>query len=112
MLRRIFFYSLVLAFSTCAMARDDKDASNGKMSPTERREILRTFTAEPVFIHRVFPMGRDGVRIENGRISPTDAEARQMAAQYGVAAKPGDRAKITDVHFLSKAIVFEINGGP
>jgi hypothetical protein len=35
-----------------------------------------------------------------------------MVAQYGPAAKPGDRVKITNVIFKGSAIIFEINGGP
>jgi len=91
---------------------DTKSEENEKLSQNQRRDIIRSLLAEPVYIHRVFPMGRSGIRIENGRVTPGEAEVRQMAAQTGVAAKPGDRAKITDIHFLSHSIVFELNGGP
>jgi hypothetical protein len=111
MTRRIWTITLALLSLTAMLVADEKPSSE-KLSTEQRRDIIRSLLAEPVYIHRVFPMGRTGIRIENGRVTPSEAEVRQMAAQTGVAAKPGDRAKITDVHFLSKSIVFELNGGP
>jgi len=111
MTRRIWTITLALLSLTAMLVADEKPSSE-KLSTEQRRDIIRALLAEPVYIHRVFPMGRTGIRIENGRVTPSEAEVRQMAAQTGVAAKPGDRAKITDVHFLSKGIVFELNGGP
>jgi hypothetical protein len=110
--RRIWILTLALLSLSATLMADTKPADNPKLSDTQRREIIRSLLAEPVYIHRVFPMGRTGIRIEDGRVTPGEAEVRQMAAQTGVAAKPGDRAKITDIHFLSKGIVFELNGGP
>lgn len=103
--------ALMLAIGLPLAASND-DHGTERLSVAQRRDILRSFIAEPVYIHRVFPMGTRGLRIEDGKVSPSDMEVRAMAAQTGMAVKPGDRAKITDVHFLSKAIVFEINGGP
>jgi hypothetical protein len=111
MTRRIWTITLALLSLTAMLVADEKPSSE-KLTTEQRRDIIRSLLAEPVYIHRVFPMGRTGIRIENGRVTPSEAEVRQMAAQTGVAAKPGDRAKITDVHFLSKGIVFELNGGP
>ncbi len=108
MTRRVLILGIAFLTALSAVASNESE----KLSDTQRREIIRAFTAENVFVHRVFPMGRTGLRIENGRVTPSDMEVRAMAAQQGLAAKPGDRAKITDVRFLSKSIVFEINGGP
>ncbi len=110
MTRRLLILGLALLASLPMAAKDDH--ASDKLTTEQRRELIRAFMAEPVFIHRVFPMGRQGIRIENGKATPSDMEVRGMAAQTGVAAKPGDRAKITDVRFLSHGIVFEINGGP
>src|SRR5947209_8540700 len=109
MKRRICTIMLALLSLTPMLLADDK-SSTDKLSPEQRREIIRALMAEPVYIHRVFPMGRTGIRIENGRVTPGEAEVRAISAQTGVAAKPGDRARITDVHFLSHGIVFELNG--
>jgi len=111
MRRRVLIAMLaLLSMMTVPLAADDK--SKQKLSDDQRRAILRAMMAESVFVHRVFPMGQAGLRIENGIVTPSEAEVRQMVAQTGTAAKPGDRAKITNVRFLSKGIVFEINGGP
>jgi hypothetical protein len=37
---------------------------------------------------------------------------RQLVAKFGPAAKPGERAQITNVEFKGSGIRFEINGGP
>jgi hypothetical protein len=113
MRRQILVSTLaLLSLMTAPLAADDKSGSSARLSDTQRRDLIRALMAEPVYIHRIFPMGKTGIRIEDGKVTPNEAEVRMMAAQSGTAAKPGDRAKITDVHFLSKGIVFEINGGP
>ena len=100
---------LALLSLTASLLADDKPSD--KLTPPQRREIIRALMAEPVYIHRVFPMGTTGIRIDEGKVTPSDAEVRQMAAQTGVACKPGDRARITDVRFLKHGIAFELNGG-
>ncbi|HEX8926989.1 MAG TPA: hypothetical protein VF786_14410 [Terriglobales bacterium] len=94
---------------TCVSAWAD---GKSKLSEEERKELIRAFLAENCFVHRVFPMGRTGLQIDQGKVTPPDVEVRQLAAQYGAAAKPGDRARITEVKFLRTGIVFELNGGP
>ena len=84
-----------------------------KLTDEGRALILRTFQAEMPFARRYFPTGKIGLKIDpTGKITPTEAETRQMVADWGPAAKPGDRVKITNVYFKGSNIVFEINGGP
>lgn len=83
----------------------------GELSEAQRQQIIRDFLAERPWAHRIFPSGKAGLRIEGGKITPSDAEVKQLVAQFGVAAKPGDRVKITGVRFIHHAIEFEINGG-
>lgn len=84
-----------------------------KLTDQDRQMIIRNFQAEQVFCHTYFPMGKVGLRITpDGKVAPGPQEVRAMVAQYGPAAKPGDRVKITNVLFKGKAIIFEINGGP
>lgn len=97
---------MLLAISGLATAED-------KLSGAQRQEIIRAFLAEHPFVHRALPRGKAGVRIEeDGKISPSDAELNQLIAQLGPAAKVGERALITSVHFVHRGIVFDINGGP
>jgi hypothetical protein len=74
--------------------------------------IIRTLLAERPFVHRAFPRGKAGVRIEGDKVTPSEAEMNQLIAQYGTAAKPGERVQITAVRFEHHGIVFEIDGGP
>lgn len=87
-------------------------ADDAKLSEAQRMAIIHTLLAERPFVHRAFPRGKAGVRIEGDKITPSDAEMNQVIAQYGEAAKPGERVQITDVRFEHHGIVFEINGGP
>ena len=84
-----------------------------KLTDQDRQTIIRNFQAELCFSHTYFPMGKVGLRITpEGQVTPGAQEVRAMVEQYGPAAKPGDRVKITNVIFKGKAIIFEINGGP
>jgi hypothetical protein len=96
----------LLLFSAIAAGVD------GKLSVGQRDQIIRAFLAEEAFVHRTLPRGRAGVRIEEGKISPSEAEMDQLVARSGAAAKPGERVKITAVRFVRQGILFEINGGP
>jgi hypothetical protein len=87
-------------------------AADSKLSEDQRQQIIRVFLAEHPFIHRTLPRGKTGVRIEGSKITPSEGEINQLVAQFGPAAKPGDRAHITAVRFVRGGIVFELNGGP
>ncbi len=83
-----------------------------KMSKETREEIVHVFTAELVYIRANFPMGQTGLKLRNGTVTPTGPELEHLMALWGPAAKPGDRARISDVVFKDDHIHFEINGGP
>ena len=99
----------LLAIASVLSFADEKPK---KLSEPTRQKLLRDFTAETVFVRRAFPMGKEGLRIEDGNVTPSEVQVRQMVADTGPAAKPGDRAKITAVLFKGKGIIFELNGGP
>ena len=116
MLQRILLATvLVTQLGLCALvAGADKkldSASNRSMSTQDRFALIRGLNAEFVFVRRVFPMGTKGLTIKNGVVTPSEHDVQFMAAQYGPAARPGDRAQITDVAFKGNSIIFEINGG-
>ncbi len=100
---------LVLLVGTLAAANDVKDV---KLSSAQRMAIFRTFLAERPFVHRAFSKGKTGIRIERDQITPSEAEMNSLIAQFGSAAKVGERVQITAVRFEHQGIVFEINGGP
>ncbi|MGB9236566.1 MAG: hypothetical protein WCC04_19330 [Terriglobales bacterium] len=82
------------------------------MSAKTREEILHAFNAELVYIRTSFPMGKTGLKLKNGSITPNGPELTQLLAMWGPACKPGDRARISDVTIKGDYIHFEINGGP
>ena len=119
-LERFFFVSLlVLQLGLCAVAApnektltpNSESGSNRPISTQDRFTLIRGLNAEFVFVRRVFPMGTKGLTIKNGVVTPGEQEVQFMAAQYGPAARRGDRAQITDVAFKGNSIIFEINGG-
>jgi hypothetical protein len=51
--------------------------------------------------------------IRDGQIvTPSPQELDRLAAQYGAAAKPGERVQITNVVIKDNRIICDINGGP
>ena len=57
-------------------------------------------------------MGKTGLKLKNGTVTPSGPELQHLMALWGPAAKPGDRARISDVTIKEDHIRFEINGGP
>jgi hypothetical protein len=110
--RRISVLFLFVAMSALCVFANDESPKISKLTDLDRQNIIRTFMAENVFVSRLFPAGKVGLRIQDGKVTPSDEEVRAIAAANGPAAKPGDRARITDVRFVRSGIIFEINGGP
>ena len=57
-------------------------------------------------------MGKVGLKLKNGVLSPSREQLQQLIAMWGPAAKPGDQARISDIAIKDNYIHFEINGGP
>jgi hypothetical protein len=83
-----------------------------KISKQTRLELVHLINAELVYVRTPFPMGKEGLRVKNGVVTPSGAELQQKLAMWGPACKPGDAARISDVVFKDNFIHVEINGGP
>ena len=85
-----------------------------KLTPEDRVSVIRGMTAELGFARKSFPFGKTGLTLnaKSGQVSPDDAHLQGIIAGYGPSIKVGDRARITDIHFKDKSIIFELNGGP
>jgi hypothetical protein len=83
-----------------------------RISKQTREEVIHAFNEELVYIRASFPMGKTGLRLKNGTVTPSGPELQRVMALWGPAAKPGDRARISDVTIKDDHIRFEINGGP
>jgi hypothetical protein len=75
-------------------------------------DLIHGFTDELMFIRTPFPMGKKGLTLKDGVVSPSGAELQQLMALWGPSVKPGDEARITAVDIKEDRIRFEINGGP
>ncbi len=107
--RRIAAWLFIPFLFASALASDTAK----HLTKEERIEIIRGLNAERVFARVLFPMGKTELTLKNGSIvAPKEGELRQLLADNGPAAKPGDRALITNVEFRGNGIRFEINGGP
>lgn len=82
------------------------------MSKETRMDLIRAFNSELVYIRSPFPMGKKGLTLHDGQVTPSGQELQQMIAMWGPAVKPGDQARISDITIKDNRIHFEINGGP
>jgi len=103
---------LLFLFPLCAAADNPKSSPPPHISKQTRLDIVHTFNAELAYVRVPFPMGKTGLKLKDGTITPSGPELQQMIAMWGPAAKPGDQARITDVVIKDNFIHFEINGGP
>ncbi len=101
--------TILLLFSAGALAGNTPPP---KISKETREQIIHAFNEELVYIRTNFPMGRTGLKLKDGTVSPSGPELQHLMSLWGPAAKPGDRARISDVLIKDSFIRFEINGGP
>jgi hypothetical protein len=101
--------AFLLAFSSLTVAGN---TPLPKISKGTREDIVHAFNEELVYIRTNFPMGKTGLKLRNGTVSPAGPELQHLMSLWGPAAKPGDRARISDVVIKEDHIRFEINGGP
>jgi hypothetical protein len=101
--------AILLVFSALALA---ENAPPPRISQKTRQEIIHAFNAELVYVRTNFPMGKTGLALKNGTVTPSGPELQSLMALWGPAAKPGDRARISDIVIKEDHIRFEINGGP
>lgn len=83
-----------------------------RISKQSRYEIIRNFETQLVYARAAFPMGRKGLQLKQGVITPNGEELQQSLNLWGPAVKPGDPARISFVQVKDDHIHFEINGGP
>ncbi len=107
--RSTIFLVLSLALSGLALAGN---TAPPRISKQTREEVIHVFNEQLVYIRANFPMGKTGLKLKNGTVTPSGPDLQRLMALWGPAAKPGDRARISDVTIKEDHIRFEINGGP
>jgi len=102
----------VTVFAQSASSSQKPSSSPPHLSNKTRMDLIRGFDAELVYIRAPFPMGKLGLKLKDGVISPSGEELQSLMATWGPAVKPGDQARIAAVQIKGDHIRFEINGGP
>lgn len=110
MSRRIVCLLVLCSAAAVVCRADDKNSS--EISEQHRIDLIRTFNSDLVYIRTQFPMGKVGLTLKDGKISPSGEKLQEMIALWGPSVKPGDRAMITKFEIRGNKIHLEINGGP
>lgn len=103
---------LIPFFCVATASADDRNSPPPQMSKGTRLDLIHAFTAELVYIRTPFPMGRKGLTLKDGQLSPQGEDLQRVIAMWGPAVKPGDQAMITQILIKENHIHLEINGGP
>jgi hypothetical protein len=109
-LRRTFLLVPAVLLSVAVCKADDKETA--AITQQHRVELIRTFNSDLVYIRTQFPMGKVGLTLKDGKVSPNGEKLQEVLAVWGPSVKPGDRAMITKFDIHGDRIHFEINGGP
>ena len=103
---------LLLTVLVCVgVAGADDQKNPPHISKQTRMDLIRAFNAELVYIRSPFPMGKTGLTLKEGQVTPSGEELQRMLAMWGPAVKPGDQARISQILVKNDRIHFEINGG-
>jgi hypothetical protein len=98
--------------ASLATAGKGIDPQAPRISKQTRLELIHLLNAELVYVRTPFPMGKEGLSLKDGVVTPSGPQLQQAIAMWGPAAKVGDPARITDVVFKPNYVHVEINGGP
>jgi hypothetical protein len=103
---------LTLLLICVGAAAADDPKSPPHLSQQTRRDLIHTFDDELIYIRTTFPMGKKGLILKDGKLSPDGQELQQMIGMYGPSVKAGDLARISAIAIKNDRIYFEVNGGP
>lgn len=107
--RRVLLCFLICCFGVPAPASDKQSTA---LSEQHRIDLIRTFNSDLVYIRTRFPMGKTGLTLKDGKLSPNGEQLEKLLMMWGPSVKPGDRALITQFAIRGDRIHLEINGGP
>jgi hypothetical protein len=102
---------LTVLFCVALVGADDQKNQPAHISKQTRMDLIRAFNAELVYIRAPFPMGKTGLTLKEGQVTPNGEDLQRMLAMWGPAVKPGDQARISQILVKNDRIHFEINGG-
>ncbi|HTS56398.1 MAG TPA: hypothetical protein VMH03_02545 [Terriglobales bacterium] len=114
---RVLWIFLLMGIATSsasdqATSTAEPASSSQPITKQTRMDLIRAFQSELVYIRALFPMGKQGLTLKDGVISPGAQELQALIATWGPSVKPGDQARISAIDIKGDRIRFEINGGP
>ena len=109
--RYVPFLLLTVLFCVALVSADDQKNQPPHISKQTRMDLIRAFNSELVYIRAPFPMGKTGLTLKEGQVTPNGDDLQRMLAMWGPAVKPGDQARISQILVKNDRIHFEINGG-
>src|SRR3954454_6689003 len=101
------FPFIVLLISVCAFS----DEKPKPMTQQTRLDLVRAYTSELVYAHTTFPIGKKGLTLKSGKVTPEGKDLDQLLAMWGPAVKPGEQMMITNIRVKGDRIHFDVNGG-
>ncbi len=101
----------VLLFCVAVVSADDQKAPPPHILKQTRMDLIRAFNSELVYIRSPFPMGKTGLTLKEGQLTPSGEDLQRLISMWGPAVKPGDQARISQILVKNDRIHFEINGG-
>jgi len=104
-------WPVLLLFCVVVVSADDQKTPPPRISRETRMDLIRAFNAELVYIRSPFPMGKTGLTLKDGQLTPSGEALQRMISMWGPAVKPGDQARISEILVKNDRIHFEINGG-
>jgi hypothetical protein len=110
--RRYFSLRLAIVLLLSSILAVAQDTPKSRISKQTREQIVHAFDQDLVYIRSYFPMGKAGLKLKDGKLTPSGPELERLMALWGPSVKPGDQARISDIIFKDDYIRFEINGGP
>src|SRR6266849_1000612 len=69
----------------------DAQKTTPHISKQTRMDLIRAFNSELVYIRSPFPMGKTGLTLKQGQVTPSGEELQRMLAMWGPAVKPATR---------------------
>ncbi|HSS98033.1 MAG TPA: hypothetical protein VLK33_13425, partial [Terriglobales bacterium] len=101
------FLFVVLIFTAYAFSSEKAKP----MSPQTKLDLVRAYTSELVYAHTTFPIGKKGLTLKDGKVTPEGKDLEQLISMWGPAVKPGEQIMITNIRIKENRIHFDINGG-
>ena len=91
--RAVLLFLVLVIASALATGQSTPHA---RITKQTREQIVHAFAYDLVYVRTNFPMGKVGLKLRNGTLTPNGPELQQLMSLWGPAAKAGDQARITE----------------